>query len=379
MRKIFPISLYSFAIYFCNVAFIFLFLNAIFIKKVCANIDINCEESLKKAEQAYNDGRLADIKNILTEDCIKDFNQDDKIQAYYIQVLSSLYLNEKEDATKSMLFLLKSNPEYVCTPTTPIEFVKFYETFKVRPVYVLGFQVGGNISRIEGLKSYSLDNNNLNKGNFAGRFSYQVGLQLAIPIAKKLEFYTEINYKSVSYQFNNQLFDYITQKFIETQAIIEVPLMLKYNFFNNYNFQKDRKKFINRLSPYIMLGVTGSYLLSSNAIVTRTDVPQGEGSTPIALESPSTSMSAIRNPYNYYASAGFGVDYKKGRALISLGVRYNHSFLPTVNNEKRYNNQELLFKYAYIDNDIQWHNISFSVGYAYPFYKARPKKELKMK
>ncbi len=360
MRKNFPISLCHFVL--CFLVF--------FTQKIYAN----CDESLKKAEQAYNDGRLAEIKTIITDDCINEFSQEDKIQARYIQVLASLYLNEKEDATTFMLSLLKINPEYVCTPTTPIEFVKFYETFKVRPTFIVGFQVGGNTSQIEGLKSFSLDNNITNKGNFAGRFGYQIGLQFAIPIAKKLEFYTEVNYKSVSYQFNNQLFDYVTLKFVETQTLLEVPLMLKYNFFDNYNFQKDRKHFINRLSPYFMLGVTGAYLLGSNAIVTRIDAPAGEGSTPISLESPSTSVANMRNPYNYYASAGLGIDYKKGRSMLTFGVRYNHSFAPTVNNENRYNNQEFIFKYAYIDNDILWHNISFSIGYAYPFYKARVKK-----
>ncbi len=362
MRKLIPISLYSFIVFFIVGAFFPITLFA------------NCDEALKKAEQAYNDGRLSEIKNILTDNCIEEFNAEDKIQAHYIQILASLYLNEKEDATKSMLALLAINPEYTCTPTTPIEFVKFYETFKVRPTLIVGFTTGGNMSQVNGLKSYSLDNNIINKGDFSGKFGYQIGLQIAIPIAKKLEFYTEINFKSVSYQFNNKLFEYITQKFVETQSLIEMPLLLKYNFVDNYNFQKDRKHFINRLSPYVMLGVTGAYLLSSNAIVTRIDAPAGEGGTPISLESPSTSLNNMRYKYNYYATLGLGLDYKRGRSTLSFGARYNYSFAPVVDNLNRYSNQELIFKYAYIDNDIQWNNISFSIGYAYPFYKARVKK-----
>ncbi|TAE44363.1 MAG: PorT family protein [Cytophagales bacterium] len=333
----------------------------------------DCKEAIKRAEQAYQEGLLNQVKNILSEECINQLTKkEDKTQAYYLIVLSNLYLNEKGDAKNAMLQLLSLEPEYMYETTSPIEFQKFYDTFKVKPTIVVGIKGGINMSQIQSLKAFSVDDTkNSNNGKYDSKIGIQLQIAAILPITNRIDIMAEIGYKRFGYQFSNKLFDFQSIKFVETQAFLEVPLMLKFNFGNNYNFKKNRKKFLNKLNPYIFAGASATYLLSSTAIATRIDTG---GETPLTLESQSLDMKPQRNTLGYYGIGGLGVDYKSGRSFLTFEMRYHYGFQNIIKTDERYSNQQLPLTYGYVDSDIAFRNLTINVGYFYPFYKARQKK-----
>ena len=195
---------------FCSIIFISLFT---YFQPIKAQ---DCKDIIKKADQAYQEGHLNEVKTILSDECIKALSKkEEKQQAYYILTLVHLYLNEKDEAKVSMLNLLAIDPEYVFEPSTPLEFQKFYDTFKVRAKIVLGLKVGLNFSEVNSLKAFSLDNTqNNDNGSYKSLFGYQFQGLVIVPLSRRFEIMTEIGFKNYGYQFSKQNFGYSNLKFV---------------------------------------------------------------------------------------------------------------------------------------------------------------------
>lgn len=340
-----------------------------------AQQDDPCQNVLDKAKQAYNVGKVKEVKTILNETCIKVLPRKENImEAYYLLCTASLFLNEKEEATQYMLRLLKLEPEFAVEPSMPVEFKQFHEAFKVAPVVTVGLRVGANLSFVQPFKSYSISNMlpDSKLGSYNAKTNIQFGVVGYLPITKKLDFSAEFTYRTSAYEFQNVYLSYVNLTFTETQKYLEVPLMLKYNFRNKFDFTRDRRSFKNKLFPYISFGGTLSRLNSSKGVAVRLD--SGAETTPLSLESEPQDMITARNTNKIFATGAVGLEYKSGRSILALEIRYNRMFGKQVKPEHRYDNQNLLLKYAYIDNDFNVHNTAITLSFMYPFYKARPKK-----
>jgi hypothetical protein len=333
----------------------------------------NC---LTRAQQAYSDGHLLEVKTILTE-CVESLGRkEEKLQALYYITLANLYLNEKESAKESLIQLLKIDPEYTFE-SAPIEFKNFHAEFNVKPYLIIGLRAGGNFSQVRPLKTFSVDNTTQNNGAYKMILGYQVGSNFNIYLNRRFEVGLEIWYRNLNFQFNNKnLLGFVDLAYTENQALVELPLLLKFNFGNNYDFGKDRRYLKNRLNPYIFLGGSLSNLLSAKSTANRRDQSTSE-STPLSIEATNLDMSDLRRRLNYNAVGGVGIEYKRGRNILAFEVRYNYNLQNIVKTENRYNNNELIFKYGYVDNDMLLNNLSFNIAYLHPLYKIREKKSSK--
>ncbi|HEY8402508.1 MAG TPA: hypothetical protein VIK89_14670, partial [Cytophagaceae bacterium] len=101
----------------------------------------NCTQTLKKAQNTYDQGRIFEIADML-QPCIENgFTKEEKTSAYYLLTLTYLYFNEREKAEKAMLEFLKLNPEYEIK-NDPAEFVNLYNSFRTTPAFLIGGRAG---------------------------------------------------------------------------------------------------------------------------------------------------------------------------------------------------------------------------------------------
>ncbi len=348
---------------------IFLFLFLCLINSLIFAQD--CKDILQRAEVAYKKGHLNDVKEILNQECIDVLpSNEDKEKAYYLVTLSNLYLKDVEAAKESMLKILHQNPEYICDPISPVAFQKFYNSFKTTPFIVLGAKAGGNFSQIKSEKVYSLDDS---KTAQEGTYTSSVGLNIQVfvklPIYKRIELRLEAGFKQINYSFKNRQFGYSTIKFTEKQSVIEIPIIVKYNFGNNYNFKRRSKNILQSLNPYVVGGISTTYLLASKGNIFREDKLLTNGLS--TLTSPDYNLKSMRNTFAVYGVGGIGIEFKKNRSIFTLECRYNYGFTPIIKSSARYDNQDMLLSYGYIDSDIKFRNIMITAGYAIPLY--RPK------
>lgn len=333
-----------------------------------------CQGALDKAKAAYNSGKVKEVKQILKDECIKLLPRKENIkEAYYLLCTASLFLNEKEEATTYMLKLLKMEPEYAVEPTMPVEFIQFYNSFKVTPLLMIGLRVGANMSFADPLKSFSVYNllPDSKFGSYTAKYGFQLGIVAQRPLTKHLDIGIEPSFRMSKYQYSNTIIEYVNVTFTESQTYLEMPIYLKWNFKNKFNFMRDRRSFKNKIFPYITAGATLSMLNKSSGIALRLD-GGAEGSTPLTLESVPYDMKPARHTQKIMPMGALGVEYKSGRSTLALEVRYMRMLGTQVKPAQRYANQELLLKYGYTDNDFRIHNASITLAFMYPLYKARP-------
>jgi hypothetical protein len=330
----------------------------------------DCKDILRRAIEKYDKGHLNEVRTVLDEECIKFLSDPrEKEEAYYLLAVANLYMKSVDSARNNLLVMLKTNPEYVCKRKSPVGFQKFYETFRTNPILIFGGKIGLNSSQIHSIRSYSLDDGVVGQaGKYNNKFGLHISGSLTIPIYKRWDIIGELGLKNFRYTFTNKVFGFSDISFQERQTWIELPILARFNFGNHYAFFEG-KSFIKYLNPYLMLGGTATYLLGSNAFVSRNDNTGAERG--LLVENPNINMSNMRQKFGYYAIGGGGVEYKKGRAIWSVECRYLYGFADVVKAKNRYNNQELLFSYGYVDSDIKFRNLSISVGYAYPIYKPK--------
>lgn len=336
-----------------------------------------CQNALDKAKLAYNSGKVKEVKQFLKEECILLLPRKENIkEAYYLLCTASLFLNEKEEATTYMLKLLKMEPEYAVEATMPTEFKQFHQSFKVAPIATVGLRVGVNMSFAQPLKSFSISNMlpDSKLGSYTAKYGFQLGLVAHLPLWKNIDVGIEPSFRQSKYQYSNILLGYVNLNFTESQSFLEVPIYLKYNFKNKFDFTRDRRSFKNKIFPYVSAGATFSNMNRSSGIALRLD-GGAEGGTPLSLESVPYNMKEARHAQKIMAMGAVGVEYKSGRSMLVLEVRYGRMFGTQVKPEKRYENQELLLKYGYTDNDFRIHNTAATLAFLYPLYKARKKSE----
>ncbi len=353
----------------------FLWLPLCFVLGLCSvasAAEKDCAETLKKAQAAYEEGRINEVPDIL-DDCLDVFNdkkarkgnfdRNQKMEAYYLLSLTYLYLNEEESAEKILLKLLRLEPEYRLKNNAPSEFKKLYGNFRVRPVLAFGGKVGGNIMRFNVTKTFGVDDPHSFSETYTSKLGFQVGGAVELPLTKKLGVFMEAYYSGRSYTLNNQLFGYASTNYEENQNWIEIPLGVRYNLGDKYNFS-------SHLKPYVFGGISTGVLLAASAVVVRRD----KVSADVQREVTGTSIpvAPMRNRLNISALLGAGVELKRGRGYLVFDVRYYMGLSNAVNAAQRFSVNELLFKYGHIDNDFTTNNITFSLGYMYPIYK--PKK-----
>lgn len=324
----------------------------------------SCSQTLREAQLTYEKGRIDLVPEQLASCLQSGFNKEEKITAYKLLVNTYLYFNERDKAESAMTSFLTLNPEYeIDVIADPSEFINLYNSFRTTPIYLLGGKAGSNITSINVSKNFSVDDSSIERGKYNFQPGFNVGLALEVPLSKKFSIAPEIYFSQKKYQYRDILLGFADLDFQETQTLIELPLFFKYNIGN---FGKNKN-----ITPFVSLGGSASYLISSEADVIRKDLISGENQREVS--GPSIDLAEQRNNINYAAAVGVGVKLKNiiGRGYLIVDFRYAYGLNNVVNPDNRTANTSLVYDYLYVDNDFSIDNYSFTIGYLIPKYKPK--------
>jgi hypothetical protein len=322
----------------------------------------NCSEVLIKAQDTYKEGRINEIAEML-EPCLETgLSKQEKIEAYRLLTLTYLYFNEKEKAQNALTLLLKNDPEYKIRQIDPTEFVNLFNSFRTTPVILIGAKLGVNYSDINVTKYYSLDQSDIARGRYKSDVGIQGSLFAHIPVSKNMSILTELQYITKGYTYTDRLFGYASLTLSEKQTYMEVPVLINYNF--------GKGKFV----PYVNVGGSFAYLLKSTVVPVRIDETGDNNQREI--KEGGIVVTSLRRKMNYNLMAGAGLKVKDilGRGYLFIDIRYSMGLNNIVNPDKRYSNDDLVYKYLYVDNNFKINSFQYSVGYSYPLYKPKLKK-----
>jgi hypothetical protein len=345
----------------------------IFSASISLSAAAQCAQTLRLARATYEQGRLHEIERQL-QGCLEPpekggFSKQEKqlrVEALKILCMSYIYLEEPQKADEAMLKLKQADPYYRPNEAVdPAEFVALYKSFREEPVCRYGVRLGvnfcrPNVSELINVVELAEDS------EYKEQVAFQFGAALDLPITlfkqkNKWTLHGELLYQQRRYEINQKearINPYTNEEFInkfegiESQTALSLPVTLEYKFLN--------KKF----NPYIALGLSTDYLLSSKLTAERTR--EEEPGVPERGE------DLERTKINLSGLAAVGLKLPTGPGFIVLEVRYAHGLNNMSTPETAYANQSLALDYGYADSIFKLS--SLSIAGSFVFNKHNPKK-----
>lgn len=317
-----------------------------------------CSNSLRKAERAYDEGNIQSIPLIL-KDCLKNgFKREEKIQALRLLTLSYIYMDMKFEADVSMNDLLRTEPLYQLQENDPVEFQELFETYITDPVFSLGFASGVNFSIIDAKNQYGTFQSNEANPNYSTLLGFQLQARFNRYLFNNFELNVSTGLKNRRFEYSNVMFQYAQVIYTENQWLAEFPINIRYDITNG------------QFRPFVSAGVNTGLLLSANGQIQRNYT---DNSNP-GIPSSEMSMKQFRHTLHVAYAAGVGLKYQIKKGYIIFELKHNFSITNMMKSSQRFDNQNYMFKYYYIENDFKFSDAEFSIGYTQSFYNPRKKK-----
>lgn len=330
---------------------------------------LNCTQKLNQAEDLFDAGSLSEIPELLNGNRGKCFNKDgfskeEKIRAYRLLALVHLFNDNGPEAEDAVINLLTADPEHPLSPDDPIELKYLFDKYRSEPIFRIGAKIGVNQTYVKSIGEYgSYSNQDEVSKEFTSGIGFQAELTFEYTIIDNLEvisgFGWGLSKYDISYNNITSLEDFgeatnFKVLLTETQNQLKIPLMVRYGYA------------LGKVTPYATLGASFDYML--NASIT------GSRSGTNTVQLPSTDLLAdkMRKEFNWSYFGGIGMKLKSKTNYLLFEVRYNMAGSNTVRSKYRYQNNNLDFDMAHVDDDKILNNLSFSIGYIKSIYK--PKK-----
>lgn len=331
-------------------------------------VESSCSQKIKEAQKSYEQGLLSNISNLLMPCMDGGFNKSEQLQSYRLIIMSYLFLDEQEAASKYMNDLLVYDPDYKPNPTLdPIEYVSLYNSFKVNPVISLGFLVGASYTSPNVVNSYGVGDIASSPAVYKAGISPQGAISIDVQLYKRLFLTADAFVAQKAFKSTGQVLAYSQYESAETQVNLDIPVTLK------YLIGKKKLKF------YVRGGLVLHDVLSASSQMSRTNT-QTKVNEFVAT---TVDLTRQRNKINMSAVFGAGINYKLGYGYLVLDARYYWGLSNVVKSSERYNNDATdpknnfvnqISSYGYIDNDLSLNSIQVSLGYMYTIYKVKKKK-----
>jgi hypothetical protein len=319
----------------------------------------NCPQTLRLATSTYEQGRLHEVRGIL-DGCLKSsgFNDQEKEAAYKLLALSYLYLEEPEQADEAMLNLLRTNPYFEPkTASDPAEFIALYKTFRTRPIYRIGLNVGVNATEPSVVNSFATVSNSTSEYSY--KIGFQFGLTADLPISEKITVNGGVGYQQRSFELTTKLQNTLIEptpgttdeirendlNATETQSWINIPITAQYMLADN------------RYHPYAALGVSADLMLNANFKPEK----RREGQT--SIEPKDFEVKYRTNLINLSAVAAFGSKIRVGGGFIVVEAKYTHGITKISNENAAYNDPDIFLSYGVPYTTVRINAISLTAGY----------------
>ncbi len=347
------------------------FILVFFITAIPVFAQDQCAISLSEAEDQYEQGRLYEIP-VLIQSCIEDgFTNEEKVRAYRLLTLTYLFLDYQEKADLSYLELLKLSPEFTTNEELdPMEIINQHNKFTTRPIYYLTLaKIGFNFSSASVLLDYSISQSMNNTDKYSSVVGFHIGFGGEMVVYKNLHLSGEFFVSRKNLHLTDTHWDYYTTNMDINHTELELPIMLKYNFFRG------------KVNPFISAGVSPAFLTESSIQniegIYRITGTEGEPDEEFPVQPrPKIGTTKMKNRINYSLLLGAGINYKIGLDYLVLEARYSKGMLNVTDVKNRWREdipeaRDLKFPTGHVDDDFKLNNLSFFIGYVRPLYKPR--------
>ncbi|MEM9859007.1 MAG: porin family protein [Bacteroidota bacterium] len=322
----------------------------------------DCGTVLLSAQENFDAGRLYGIPSLL-KPCLDDgFSKDQRIRAYWLLTRTYLFIDDPISAEDSYLKLLKLDPEYKIDPENdPIDMVYLSRKFTTRPIFVLFGKLGFNLTNASVIQNFGVDNTPSTNESYSNRAGFQLGGGVEWNISDNWSVGLGADFVSRGYSYDNVLFEFDNQMFTENRISIDIPTYIKY-----------RKK-INKFVPYAYVGYTQHILVSSDGDLSLTDRASGnsENLSEFPVTGPSENLKQARQTFNRSLIFGIGSTYRVKYNYLFLDIRYLYGLNNIVAIDNQYENERLLYTYAFVDDDKRLNSLAINMGFMLPLYKPR--------
>ncbi len=338
------------------------------------------EQTIFKAMDEYEAGRLENVLELL-EPYAYAYSQN-KIQrknALKILTETYLFLDEKEQAEKTYLELLRIDPFYKINTAIPeLKYLK--ERIETYPISTYRIYGGVHLFSQPILKKQYSPN-----GVMIDHYNYDLD-SIAAPIGSFLAIsgsYKILNSNwDISFGYNNWTQYYYYNASLSNAINLEgAPGKARLHFFEKQRWSKfsvgflrqfvKRDRVISRsIFPFIAGNISFDILHKGPNFINDLKIEFEDGSN---ISTPPFRISELRNKSNVSVQLELGARVHSSRYFVEFGIQYSQSLSNIASAANRSNNTELIHTYNYLDDDFTFHNFSLFLGTGVYFFKSKTK------
>ncbi len=326
--------------------------------------DQDCTVALDLAKEEFAAGHLESISSILGN-CIDEFSDLEKIEAYRLLTITYLYLDDPYAAKKSFLDLLGEEPEFRVSESDPIELEYLSRKYITTPIVSYSFKAGANFSAISVINRYTVGNINENNWKYISGAGFNILAGLNLHFSKNVGMDFELEFGSRSFTLRDTLFSSEPNALEQqrTNYHASVPVSIKFKYPRTL------------YHPYVYLGYSPSFTISSKATNKR------DPETEAVIEGP-LDLINITPLFSHSIIMGGGLQrrlkYKQRYIYVFVDLRYRLGMSNMLNTSNQYDFsdpdlKEQQFSYLISEDDYRWSGFEFAIGFRWPKYKPRLK------
>lgn len=334
------------------------------------------EMSLQEGLQSKLDTLTAQLANFTNPEvctCFDNFNKDQKIRLLNALNLNLLIENSPK-ADELMQDILTIQPDFD-VDSTNVQLFPQWSSFRKWPILTTSLFAGINLSWVQVMQKYGIDQTDSQNINYQPIRSYQIGLSANLPLytptrAKEKVYFSmlegqfDVIFARHSYrhdqQFNTLLlegFNFSQLRFIETQWWTNINAGVNWNIRIN---EEHHPTWI----PYVYGGLGTSLLLNTEL---RELIRVNEGAP--SKDGGNYSIKTLRKQWNYLGALGIGIKYKLGTNYLATEIRYSALLNNIANPDNRYDDHQLLYSYGYVSNDFRQHFVMLSLKFYWNHFR----------
>jgi hypothetical protein len=350
-------------------------------------------------EKLYQNGELEEVITIFKQSCLTSTNEDaeetkefrsvkSEFKADIYSVVSRAYialdLPQLADRFLSKLFAIRVDEDFQ-EYWQAIRETKEYDYY-IAPRLQIGGTFGGNYAMPTPTKSFYVFNIPTTTSLSPLRTDYyglnhalkdldvlgaRFGLQIIYALTPRISITPIIAFSSLRFGYIDQftwadspapalrLSIRTERNSFHTVNYLDIPVFLRYQFAPNSKFK-----------PYILGGAYYGLTISASKSINIQEFPAFEqngqrtdffGNT----SSAEISITDLMSNRNYGLSGGAGLNYAYEYFRISFSITYRYGINNIINPANRYNNQDLVFGYHDIFDNIRLSQLNFQFGISY--------------
>ena len=315
-----------------------------------------CQDNLELAVESYELGKLTYIENILGDCMESGLSKNDQKRALRLLTLTNIFLDNEPGAEFHLLSLLKLDPSYRPADNDPIELKHFFRMFNTKPLYFISINGGTNITNISELRRHTVYSALNSSQKYNPQASFHASVNADYAIRENWYVGAELMYMRNVFE-QDEFFEFGSTNYRETQDWIKLPLYI------SYQYPLKKKEIV----PFVYVGGSLDWLLRSSSSI-RTVLQQSVSESSV-ISGADESLKDLREPINYSAIIGAGVNIPLGVNFVTVSARYSFGLTNIMDPSRRIQRQDIINRYGYVDDDVRLNSLMLTLSYRKSFYR----------